>query len=262
MKNYTKLSDDKKKELLNTEYVKHNQSFATIADKFGTYANKLRRDAIRFGIKIKDRSEAQKNAIATGKHPHPTRGKSRSDIVKNKIGKSVVDFWDNASETQKKNKSDNAKANWEKLSKEEHENMHKAAMDAVRYSSKTGSKLEKFLLSKLIGDGYRVDFHKEQALVNTKLQIDLFLPTISTAIEVDGPSHFLPVWGEDALKRNQNYDRKKEGLILGRGWNLIRIKQTNDFSKSRASIIFEDLKNVLEDIKKHKKTQISKVIEG
>ena len=61
------------------------------------------------------------------------------------------------------------------------------------------------------------------------------------AIEIDGPSHFLPVWGEDALKKNISYDQKKQGLILGRGLTLIRIKQTKDFSKARAQQTCDNL---------------------
>lgn len=115
------------------------------------------------------------------------------------------------------------------------------ANQAVRQSSKKGSKLEHFLLENLIADGYKVEFHKEQLLANTKLQIDLFLPTMSIAIEVDGPSHFLPVWGQDTLAKNQKYDKKKTGLIIGKGLKLIRIKQIHDFSKSRAALVYEQL---------------------
>ena len=93
----------------------------------------------------------------------------------------------------------------------------------------------------MIKDSYKVDFHKEQTLSNTKLQIDLFLPSMNIAIEVDGPSHFEPVWGDDSLKRNKKYDNKKEGLITGKGWHLIRIKQQKDFSKSRADLIYIEL---------------------
>ena len=86
-------------------------------------------------------------------------------------------------------------------------------------------------------------------LVTTKLQIDIFLPTMNTAIEIDGPSHFEPVWGDKSLERNIRYDNKKTGLILGKGWLLIRIKQTKDFSNSRATLIYEKLQSELNKIK-------------
>jgi very-short-patch-repair endonuclease len=101
----------------------------------------------------------------------------------------------------------------------------------------------------LLKNGYKTDFHKEHILSNTKLQIDLFLPTMNIAIEVDGPSHFLPVWGDDVLLKNQKYDKKKTGLIIGKGLSLIRIKQTRDFSKSRADLIVIKLLAAIESVK-------------
>lgn len=246
--NYQKLSDKQKQELLNTEYEINNKSFKDIADLYGTYANKIRRDAIKYGIKIKDKSEAQKNALKTGKAIHPTKGTTRSEEVRNKIGNSVMNSWDNLDSATIKKRKDKARQNWENLSDDTKQNILREANIAVRESSKKGSKLEKFLLENLIKDGYRVEFHKEQSLLNTKLQIDLFLPTLNIAIEVDGPSHFKPVWGDDNLKRNKGYDNKKTGLILGKGLVLIRIKQTKDFSKARASAIYNNLKQHITNI--------------
>jgi len=246
--NYNKLSDKQKQDLLHKEYEINNKSFRDIADSCGTYANKVRRDAVRFNIKIKDKSEAQKNALASGKIKHPTEGKTRSQEIKDKIGLSVMNSWDNLDESTIQARKDTARKNWENLSDDTKSNILHEANLAVRRASKTGSKLELFLFDKLLNDGYRVDFHKEQSLLNTKLQIDLFLPTMNVAIEVDGPSHFEPVWGKDALKRNKGYDDKKSGLILGKGLVLIRVKQTRDFSKSRASVIYNALKDHLEQI--------------
>jgi very-short-patch-repair endonuclease len=86
-------------------------------------------------------------------------------------------------------------------------------------------------------------------LSNTKLQIDLFLPELNIAIEVDGPSHFLPVWGDDVLNKNIKYDNKKTGLILGKGLVLIRIKQVREFSKARGLSIYQKLYSSIEQIR-------------
>jgi very-short-patch-repair endonuclease len=238
---YTELSDAQKKSILTDLYINEKLSFATIATKFQTYANKIRRDAVKFGIEIRDKSEAQKNALETGSHCHPTKGKKRSEKTKEQIGMSVMKSWDNLSENELDARKEQSRKNWENLDQNTKDNILKMANDAVRLASKTGSKLEKYLLNKLIKDSYKVDFHKEQTLSNTKLQIDLFLPSMNIAIEVDGPSHFEPVWGDDSLKRNKKYDNKKEGLITGKGWHLIRIKQKKDFSKSRADLIYIEL---------------------
>lgn len=242
---YNNLSDQDKYKLLHQLYTIENKSFADIAVIYGTYPNKIRRDAKVLGLSIRNKSEAQKNALNTGKHKHPTKGTQRTIETKQKIGEGVMCSWDNLSNEQLEKRKETAKKNWQDKDDNEKQNMHKAAMDAVRVASKQGSKLEKFLLSRLLSDGYSVEFHKEQSLVNTKLQIDLFLNNMNIAIEVDGPSHFEPVWGEDSLKKNMVYDKKKEGLITGKGWHLVRIQQKKDYSNTRAELIYVKLLDVL-----------------
>jgi len=72
---------------------------------------------------------------------------------------------------------------------------------------------------------------------------------MNIAIEVDGPSHFLPVWGDEVLAKNIKYDQKKTGLILGKGLKLIRIKQTHDFSQARSLGVYEKLIQAISQIK-------------
>ena len=74
--NYEKFSESEKKKLIIREYEQNHKSFQQIAKDHSTYANKVRRDAKKFQIKIRDKSEAQKNALQTGAHIHPTKGKS------------------------------------------------------------------------------------------------------------------------------------------------------------------------------------------
>jgi very-short-patch-repair endonuclease len=245
---YDSLNDTQKIFLLKKEYEENKKSFADIAEDCGTYANKLRRDAKKFNIKIRDKSDAQKNALASGKSKHPTKGSKRSDNVKSKIGMSVLKSWENLSSTELNARKIKSKEAWENMDPDLKDQILKSANSAVRETSRFGSKLEHYLLNRLITDGYKVDFHKEQILSNTKLQIDLFLPNLGVAIEVDGPSHFEPVWGKDSLERNKKYDNKKTGLIIGKNLKLIRIKQTKDFSKSRACIIYDELKIILKNL--------------
>lgn len=245
---YENMNEVDKINFIKDQYENHKKSFKEIAEICNTYANKIRRDAIKYKINIRDKSEAQKNALVSGKTEHPTKGKSRSEKTKTKIGKGVLYSWEKLTTNELQQRKNKARDNWNNLSKDEQENILRMANEAVRESSKTGSKLEKYILNRLLKDGHVVEFHKEQNLVNTKLQIDLFIPKMRVAIEVDGPSHFAPVWGDEALKRNKSYDDKKTGLILGKGLVLIRIIQIKDFSKSRADIIYENLKNQLNDI--------------
>lgn len=256
---YDKLSETQKKQLLLSEYERNRRSFQDIATSCGTYANKLRRDAIKFKINIRDKSEAQKNALASGKTQHPTMGKQRSAKTKEKIGFSVLKSWENMDQTAIDARKQKARINWENKSEYEKENILKQANTAVRQAGKTGSKLEKFLFAELLRAGFVVEFHKEQSILNTKLQIDLFIPKLNVAVEVDGPSHFEPVWGDEVLKRNKKYDDKKTGLIIGKGLYLIRVKQSKDFSKSRGSLIFKELLRILDSIN-NKQLSNTKVI--
>jgi very-short-patch-repair endonuclease len=253
-KPYKALNDNEKSIIIRQLYEIEKKSFQDIAILLNTYANKIRRDAIKYKIAIRDKSEAQKNALNNGKVEHPTKGKTRNDAIKNKIGLGVLKSWEQLSPTELDTRKNKARANWDKLSDDEKQLMHSMASDAVRQSSKTGSKLEKFLLHKLLGDGYRVDFHQEQKLLNTRLQIDLFISSMNVAIEVDGPSHFAPVWGDETLQRNIKYDEKKTGLILGKGLRLIRIKQSKDYSKSRSILIYEKLSTILISIQNNTNT--------
>lgn len=248
-KPYEKMTDQEKQNIINDLYTHQHQSLAVIAKKLLTYPNKVRRDAKKYGIDLRNKSTAQKIALNSGRHKHPTKNTTRDEDTKQKIGAAVMQNWESLSDQDKKKRQIKAKKNWNKLSIDEKENILKLANTAVRQTSKTGSKLEKYILNCLMRDGYRVDFHKEQILSNTKLQIDLFLPTMNVAIEVDGPSHFKEVWGEDALKKNIKYDNKKTGLILGKGLVLIRIKQAMDFSNARAQIVYNKLIGILQDIK-------------
>jgi len=249
---YNNLSDKQKTDLITREYITKQRSFADIANDYGTYANKIRRDAKKFGISIRNKSDAQRNALNTGKHKHPTKGMVRDITIKNKIGMSVMKSWQDLDEKTLDDRKKKSKIAWQSMDEHQKENIIAAANSAVRRSSKVGSKLERFLLEKLLSGGFVTEFHKEQILSNTKLQIDIFLPTMNIAIEVDGPSHFLPVWGEDALAKNKKYDEKKTGLIIGKGLSLIRIKQLHDYSRTRAEVIYTKLLDAINQLNNSK----------
>ena len=66
---------------------------------------------------------------------------------------------------------------------------------------------------------------------NQNLQVDLYLPEYRIAIEVDGPSHFKPVWGEKNLEKNIKADQQKTGLILQSGLVMVRVKQDKSLTQ-------------------------------
>tara|TARA_Y100001963_G_scaffold78366_2_gene108648 strand:- start:28956 stop:29738 length:783 start_codon:yes stop_codon:yes gene_type:complete len=247
---YSNYNDNKKKKFLLKEYIENQKSFSEIARQVGTYANKIRRDAKRLGIVSRDRSQAAKVALESGRSVHPTKNKTLSDEVKNKISESQGKVWDSLSDKERQKRSKIGKDSWDSRSEKEKKYIIQKGADAIREAARTGSRLEKFLLYELTDKKFEVQFHKEHLLKNQKLQIDLFIPKLRVAIEVDGPSHFKPVWGEKNLERNKRSDRQKTGLILGQGFVLIRIKQDKRISQRYFRKILDSLVVELEKIKK------------
>ena len=80
----------------------------------------------------------------------------------------------------------------------------------------------------IIIDLLRFHFKKLKVVPNDKTaigkELDIFLPEINAAIEVDGPTHYDPIFGEEKLKKIQERDEIKNKLCDEKGILLIRIK--------------------------------------
>lgn len=209
-------------------YTKENRSTYEIAQEFNTYPNKIRRVLIKNGIELKDKSQAQKNAISSGKSTHPTLGKTRSKEEKLKISSSIKKYWLEMDDVTYNKKVEQAKKRWKETPEIEKTKMLDAAIKAIQIAGKEGSKLEKYLYTELTKAGYVLEFHKKYLIQNQNLEIDMYIPALKTIIEVDGPSHFLPIWGEEKLQKQIKADNHKTGLILSKGLAIIRIKNLSD----------------------------------
>jgi very-short-patch-repair endonuclease len=163
----------------------------------------------------------------------------------------MFSHWEAMPEEERQKRSEMAKRQWEKMSDEDRANLRKAAAEAVRRAAKEGSKMEKFLLEGLTKSGREVIFHKVGLIANQNLEIDLFLPESKVAIEVDGPSHFFPIWGEENLQKVIKSDAQKSGLLLQSGLVVLRIKHvTKNFSAKRRRDLLTKVINVLEQVEK------------
>ena len=199
-----------------------------IAKILGTYANKIRRILIKHGIEMKSKSEAQKNAIDRGVSSTPTKGKKRTYDEKVKISEGLRRMWENMDDLTYEKYVERARDKWNEMTQLQKTNMIQSALDGIRTAGKEGSKLEKFLLKELTKNGHVVEFHKKNLIANQNLEIDMYIPAFKTIIEIDGPSHFLPIWGEDKLQKQIKADSAKTGLILSKGFVIIRIKSMKD----------------------------------
>ena len=150
---------------------------------------------------------------------------------------------------EKGRRSKQAKDRWAEMPADQKEMMQRKRVDAIRKSAKEGSKLEKFFQEKLANAGFRVRVH-ELIIPAENLEIDLYIPDLKTIIEVDGPSHFLPIWGEDKLQKQINADLRKSGALLSRGYVVIRVKSLGQESLSKREQLATEVVELLHQISK------------
>ena len=231
-------------------YNDQSKSTYEIAKSLDTYPNKIRRTLIKHGYKLKDKSQAQKNALKSGRCAHPTAGKKRTQDEKLRISEGMETHWEKMTEEQRQDRVNQAKERWKKMDASQKEKMCRLATDAIRRAGKEGSKLEKFVMDKLIESGYTVDFHNKTLIPNEKLEIDLYIPALKTIIEVDGPSHFLPIWGEEKLQKQIKADLQKSGRILSRGFAIIRVKAIANASLKKKENLISNIVSTLKSIEK------------
>lgn len=213
------------------------------------YPNKVRRTLKKNGILPRDRSAAQELALKTGRSKSPTGGKPLPKVVKDKIGDTLSKRHKKLPQAEKEKKSLISKQTYNKLTEEQKRSLHDKANKSLRKTVELGSRLEKFLLVKLRQNGYEINFHSRLLLPTVKLQVDLFLPSIKTAIEVDGKSHFQPIWGEEHFNKVKAADKRKNSFLIQNGYNIVRIKAVaSKTTPAYCRLIYQLLTEELEKI--------------
>ena len=219
------MSKLKDKEWCNKQYWALERSIADIAKELDTYPNKVRRALKSHGIKLRDKASAQSVALKKGRSSHPTKDKGHSEESKIKISESVAQNWENLSNEELESRKESARKQWENMSEEDKRKLRESAIPGIKKASKEGSKLEKYIRDRLTEFGYVIEYHKKDIIPNSKLEVDIYLPEISTAIEIDGPSHFIPIWGDEALRKTIKSDNEKNGLLRYHGIMVLRVAQ-------------------------------------
>lgn len=236
-----------------TLYTKKDKSTYEIAEMMDTYPNKIRRVLKKHGVTLKTKSEAQKNALKTGASTIPTQGKTRTMQEKLKISKSLKNTWDNMSDSEYKRRVNQAKQRWINMSEEERNHMRSMSQEAIRKASKEGSKLEKFLVNELTKEGFKIESHKKNLFGTSQHEVDIYVRNLKTIIEIDGPSHFVPIWGEERLQKQVKADEQKSGLALSRGFAIIRVRHMQD--SQMCLVDRENLKNSIVELLKNFKVK-------
>lgn len=228
---------------------KDGKSTYQIAEHLGTYATKILRALKYLKVETRGYGEAQKKALKAGRSKTPIKkGSHLTEAHKIAVSEGRAKAWSEVSDEERARLSAISKAQWEAMSDEEKHNLRSLAASAVREAAVDGSKTEKHLRKSLTEAGWSVRFHEKNLIPSEALEIDLFVSDLKTAIEIDGPSHFLPIWGEEKLQRHQKADDKKSGLLMAGGYVLIRVKQmTKTLSQYKLRTVSE---RVLEELDK------------
>ncbi len=252
MPEYSNLSDTDKFKFLSDHYVGQRKSLRKVASEANVSLATIKNHCDRLGVPLRNKSEAQSNALETGVHKHPTKGTHRDEDTKRLISDGMHDAWENTIDKEERAKI--SRENWNKLDANKKQDIHRRAHIAVKKASQYGSKLERFLLEELLKKGYKALWHQDRMLSNTKLQVDLLIESMAVAIEVNGPSHHEAIWGNESFVRTVNADKTKKDLLLHYGFIFIVVNQRKHLSQKRQQIILHNLLEVLEKIKKDRST--------
>lgn len=104
-------------------------------------------------------------------------------------------------------------------------------IDAFKHTSKHGSKAQIYAYN-YIKKYFGIFYHTE-VFINDNSPFkghtenffcDITIPKYKISLEWNGPLHYLPIFGEEHLKKVQNNDKTKDYLLYKRGWKVFHIK--------------------------------------
>lgn len=211
------------KDILIQKYHVEKKSIRKIADELLTNFTKIEQAFKFHGIPRRSKSEAQKLALEEGVSIHPTAGKERPEDVKNKISETLHKKYQEESEENKEIIRTLRAENWKKIPWGRRKELDLLARKAVVVARKEGTKLQKFIRRFLKDNGIRCVYEAKCPGVDD-FRIKIFLPEDSICIFTNGPAHYFPIYGEEALLAVKESDKAKNDLILDAGFVIIRIR--------------------------------------
>lgn len=240
-------------------YLVEEWSLRDIAKIYNTNANKIRRILSKEGVTMRDHSAAQKLHLKNG-GPHPTKGKHRTDEEKMAISKSSKNTW---SEKSDEEKEELLKAMQEglKKSKKGDNSIKKKAEKKMLETRLKGSQLEKYVYERLKKDGFRASYHTEYVMGNDLMEYDIFVSMDKKiAIEIDGPTHLRPLFGEERFKNQIESDQKKDRLTITKKTHMLRVfADYTNLPLWKKDAIYNLIVDKLKELDKDDEYRVSKI---
>lgn len=248
MKNYNELSDKDKIQIYQTKYIEEGFSISEIANMYGTYPNRVRRDFIHLDLNIKTKSDVYKGLYERNVIKSPTEGRERTYEEKIKLSAGIKKAWDKMPEDKRRAIQEKHQKNWDKKSKDEKQEFIYSGIVAIRKTKDTGSKLERHVYDMLIDEGYACDRHVEHILDERKMHFDIFIQNLGVVIEIDGPSHKKDVWQSGKLNKVRTADAEKNRLVNSLGYKMIRISYLDKIYLHHLTRIKNELMEILQNL--------------
>jgi hypothetical protein len=83
------------------------------------------------------------------------------------------------------------------------------------------------------------------------MELDMYIPKLNIAFEINGPVHYKPIYGQEVLNEIKKKDRTKQKICSKKGIKLYIISDTITYNKNNSNQIFEEnIKPILEKYNK------------
>lgn len=103
-----------------------------------------------------------------------------------------------------------------------------------RLSGYNRSKLEVYVSDKLLSEMPYIKFQSNSRQIIGS-ELDLYFPDLMLAIEINGPSHYLPIYGDEKLTASQRKDASKAKACKDAGITFVTVDNLKNFTEQYAN---------------------------
>lgn len=82
-------------------------------------------------------------------------------------------------------------------------------------------------------------------ITNAYLELDFYIPSLRLAIELNGPTHYLPIYGQAKFERQQRNDQLKRDLCKQQGITLVEIPLEEGVHYDRYEVEHQKLRETI-----------------
>lgn len=220
------------------EQYNKGRSTRDIARQLDAYPMTINRILKKNGIQTRDLSASLKKYFE--QHEHVMKGQKMSREEREKRAAGMKRHWDSLGEEQREQVVSRlvnmTQERWNSLSEaQQHDLIYKMHLGS-REASIHGSKFQNEVCKQLVRRGYKAKQRTTRHTPGSQLEIDIAIEEHTTAIEIDGKSHFVDIFGQEKLEQKILKDQQKDDILMSRGWRVIRVRD-NSKSFTRYSVI-------------------------